>query len=73
VNEEGLAEAGPSSIVTDELRKILEEARRRPMTADEREEQLRNFAAGNVGLENERVTRAVVDEAARRMTITGSR
>ena len=43
------------------------------MTADEREEQLRNFAAGNVGLENERVTRAVVDEAARRMTITGSR
>jgi hypothetical protein len=29
--------------------------------------QLRNFAAGNVGLENERVTRAVVDEAARRL------
>lgn len=34
------------------------------MTAAEREEQTRNFAAGNVGLENERVTRAVVDQAA---------
>jgi hypothetical protein len=34
------------------------------MTAAEREEQTRNFAAGNVGLENERVTRAVVDRAA---------
>ena len=37
------------------------------MTSGEREEQHRNFAAGNVGLENERVTRAVVDEAARRI------
>jgi hypothetical protein len=36
------------------------------MTAAERDEQTRNFAAGNVGLENERVTRAVVDEAMRR-------
>lgn len=34
------------------------------MSAAEREEQTRNFAAGNVGLENERVTRAVVDQAA---------
>ena len=59
--------------MTEELRKILEEARSRPMTAEEREEQLRNFAAGNVGLENDRVTRAVVDEAARRMTTTGTR
>jgi hypothetical protein len=33
------------------------------MTAVEREEQTRNFAAGNVGLENQSVTRAVVDEA----------
>lgn len=59
--------------MTQELRKILEEARSRPMTADEREDQLRNFAAGNVGLENGRVTRAVVDEAARRVTIMGTR
>ena len=53
--------------MTKELERLLAEARARPrMTAAEREEQTRNFAAGNVGLENERVTRAVVDEAARR-------
>jgi hypothetical protein len=53
--------------MTEELEKLLAAARARPrMTAAEREEQTRNFAAGNVGLENERVTRAVVDEAVRR-------
>ncbi len=56
--------------MNEELALLLAEARRRPpMTTREREEQTRNFAAGNVGLENERVTRAVVDrvaEAARR-------
>jgi hypothetical protein len=62
--------------VTEELARLLAEAKARPhMTAREREEQTRNFAAGNVGLENERVTRAVIDrvaEAARRRP-TGSR
>jgi hypothetical protein len=53
--------------MTEELEKLLAAARARPrMTTAEREEQTRNFAAGNVGLENERVTRAVVDEAVRR-------
>ena len=55
--------------MTTELQRLIEAARQRPrMTAAEREEQTRNFAAGNVGLEDERVTRAVVDqaEAARR-------
>jgi hypothetical protein len=36
------------------------------MTEMEREEQIRNFAAGNVGMENPIVTRAVVDEAVRK-------
>jgi hypothetical protein len=53
--------------MTEQLQKVVELARARTMTSAEREEQLRNFAAGNVGLENERVTRAVVDEAARRI------
>jgi hypothetical protein len=52
-----------------ELAKLVEAARAYRMTPAEREEQLRNFAAGNVGLENERVTRAVVDEAARRLNV----
>jgi hypothetical protein len=53
--------------MTAELERLVAVARQLPrMTAAEREEQTRNFAAGNAGLENERVTRAVVDEAARR-------
>jgi hypothetical protein len=53
--------------MTEKLEQLLMDARSRPrMTQAEREEQTRNFAAGNVGLENERVTRAVVDEAVRR-------
>jgi hypothetical protein len=48
-----------------ELDRLIVAARQRPrMTAAEREEQTRNFAAGNVGIENPRVTRAAVDEAA---------
>ena len=34
------------------------------MTEAEREEQARNFVAGNIGLENPRVTRAFVDHVA---------
>lgn len=54
----------------EELRKLLEVARHRAVTPEEREEQLRNFVTGNVGLENKLVTRAVVDEAARRLAAT---
>jgi hypothetical protein len=54
-------------VMTEELARLIEEARRRPpMSSDQREEQLRNFAAGNIGLENPKVTRAVIDEAVRR-------
>ncbi len=53
--------------MTEKLERLIAEARLRPpMTRAEREEQTRNFAAGNVGLEDDRVTRAVVDEAVRR-------
>jgi hypothetical protein len=53
--------------VTEQLQKAVDSARARTMTREERAEQLLNFAAGNVGLENQRVTRAVIDEAARRL------
>jgi hypothetical protein len=53
--------------MTEELARLIEEARRRPpMSSEQREEQIRNFAAGNIGLENPKVTRAVIDEAMRR-------
>jgi hypothetical protein len=60
--------------MTAELERLLAEARARPrMTAAEREEQTRNFAAGNVGLENDRVTRAVVDRVVARRRSSGRR
>ncbi len=53
--------------MSDHLKRLVELARTRTMTPAEREEQLCNFVVGNVGLENDRVTRAVVDEAVRRL------
>jgi hypothetical protein len=51
----------------EDLKKLIEAVRNQPpMTDRQREEQIRNFAAGNIGLENPRVTRQVVDEAIRR-------
>jgi hypothetical protein len=46
---------------------LLDEARKRPpLTAEEREEQVRSFATGNIGIENPRVTRAVINAVADR-------
>lgn len=50
--------------MSDELEKLLEAARYRPLTASEREEQRRSFAYGNANIENDRVTRETVDEQA---------
>jgi hypothetical protein len=50
-----------------ELEKMLEAARAKPMTADEREDQRRSFAYGNAHIENARVTREMVDDAAKRI------
>jgi len=50
--------------MSDELEKLLEAARYRPLTLLEQEEQRRSFAYGNVNIENDRVTRATVDEQA---------
>jgi hypothetical protein len=51
-----------------DLTRLIESARLHRMTAVELEKQRRSFAFGNANIENERVTRAVVDEAAERMT-----
>jgi hypothetical protein len=64
VAERDRASLGDEAKMSEELKRLIEQARTRPlMTAVEREEQLRNFAAGNVGLEDKRVTREVVDRA----------
>jgi hypothetical protein len=47
---------------------LVEQARERAraMSPADREEQVRNFASGNVGLEDARVTRATVERVAAR-------
>lgn len=53
--------------MTESLRELVERARQRQMTAAEAEAQRRSFAYGNANIENARVTRQVVDDAAERM------
>jgi hypothetical protein len=50
--------------MSDELEKLLEAARYRPLTQAEKEEQRRSFAYGNANIENPRVTREMIDEQA---------
>ncbi len=51
----------------EELKKLVEAAKRVRMTGDEQEEQRRSFAYGNAGLENDRITRKMVDEQAEKL------
>jgi hypothetical protein len=50
--------------MSEELERLLEAARRRHLTAEESEEQRRSFAYGTAKIENDRVTREIVDEQA---------
>ena len=48
--------------MTDDLQQLIDEARTRPFSAEDREAQRRSFAYGNAKIENDRVTREMVDE-----------
>lgn len=48
----------------EDLEKLLEAAKYRPLSPAEREEQRRSFAYGNANIENARVTRETVDREA---------
>ena len=50
--------------MSEELEKLLEAAKSRSLTPEEREEQRRSFAYGTAKIENVRITRAMVDEEA---------
>lgn len=50
--------------MSDELEKLLEAARYRPLTPSEQEQQRRSFAYGNANIENELVTRETIDQQA---------
>ncbi len=53
---------------TRDLDRLVERAKRVPMTPHEKEEQRRSFAFGNAKIENERVTRQIIDLAAETMS-----
>ncbi len=53
--------------MSEELNLLLEMARCVQMTPEQAEEQRRSFAYGNTKLENDSITRTVVDRAAERL------
>ena len=48
--------------MSDHLQTLIEAARSRPLSDDERQAQRRSFAYGNTKIENDRATRQMVDE-----------
>jgi len=54
-------------VTTNEITILLERAKRITMSPVEREQQRRSFAYGNANIENEAVTKDVIEEVANRM------
>jgi hypothetical protein len=52
--------------MTDALKKLLEAAKTAKPTPEQREEQRRSFVYGNTHLENELITREMIDREAER-------
>ncbi|MGC2477146.1 MAG: hypothetical protein WA485_22605 [Candidatus Sulfotelmatobacter sp.] len=50
--------------MTKNLQDLLEEAQKAILTPEEKEEQRRSFAYGNTKIDNSRITREMIDEAA---------
>jgi hypothetical protein len=50
--------------MSEEIEKLLVAAKRRPLGLAEKEEQRRSFAYGNTHIENDRITRQMVDQQA---------
>jgi hypothetical protein len=50
--------------MTNRLEELLDEAKKRASTPQEKEEQRRSFAYGNTNIENSRITRETVDREA---------
>ena len=50
--------------MTDELKALIEASRKVLPSPQQREEQRRSFVYGNTAFENDRITRAMVDEQA---------
>ena len=57
--------------MTDKLSALIEKARSVRMSTRESEQQRRSFAYGNTKIENERITREMVDERAEALRRSG--
>ena len=57
----------------EDLESALERARALPMTDEEQEAQRRSFVYGNANIENEHVTREIVNEVAVELARHGTR
>jgi hypothetical protein len=55
---------GKEQVVTEKLNALIERARTVKMTGEQREKQRRSFAYGNTKIENDLITREMVDEQA---------
>ena len=55
----------------EKLEALLKKARKIEMTPAEQEEQRRSFAYGNTRIENDLITRKMIDEAAERLAQKG--
>jgi hypothetical protein len=55
------------SAMSEELNQLIERARRVVMSDADREAQRRSFAYGNIKIENEMVTREIVDQEAEKL------
>ncbi len=55
------------------LDELIAAARRTTMTPEQVEEQRRSFAFGNTNIENARITRETIDEAAKALKDDGER
>lgn len=53
--------------MSETLKQLMERAARIEMSAADKEAQRRSFAYGNANIENERVTREMIDEAAAKL------
>jgi hypothetical protein len=53
--------------MSPQLEKLIHEAKSRPFGADERQAQRRSFAYGNAKIENDLVTREMVDQMDERL------
>lgn len=58
---------GLEAKMSDKLQKLIDASRNVRMSEAQKEQQRRSFAYGNANIENERVTREMIDEAAEKV------